>query len=266
MIWFIFFCSFFFSLLLSVSKRSPLAKIWSWFLQACILVDIFGLLLRCWRRRIGIIADIENFLQVGLNQKKEMSQNFYGPKTQRNRTPDQILIHCFARIPFRIISNLFLLGTTIKHHLKKRDKSNPERHFCQQLNHYGGKRIEAYQMYIMCKEKFKKILINLRGCKSSSTKANNVFKEDEIKGSQIKDLEQYWNSVKSKIMIRTDYFKNLGPAAWKRQPLVQIASIIDSFRYLSPVTMKMPLFLKQLWKQNKDWDNKMEEEDLNTWR
>ena len=142
-----------------------------------------------------------------------MSQNFYGPKTQRNRTPDQILIHCFARIPFRIISNLFLLGATIKHHLKKRDKSNPERHFCQQLNHYGGKRIEAYQMYIMCKEKFKKILINLRGCKSSSTKANNVLKEDEIKGSQIKDLEQYWNSVKSKIMIRTDYFKNLGPAA-----------------------------------------------------
>ena len=77
------------------------------------------LLLRCWTRRIGIIADIENFLQVGLNQKKEMSQNFYGSKTQRNRTPDQILIHCFARIPFRIISNPFLLGATIKHHLEK---------------------------------------------------------------------------------------------------------------------------------------------------
>ena len=36
------FGSFFFSLLLSVRKRSRLAKIWSRFLQACILEDICG--------------------------------------------------------------------------------------------------------------------------------------------------------------------------------------------------------------------------------
>ena len=60
--------------------------------------------------------------------------------------------------------------------------------------------------------------------------------------------------------------ENLEPAASKRQVLVQVASIFDPLGYLISVTMKMGVFMKQLWNQNKAYGNTMEEEHWKIWR
>lgn len=67
-------------------------------------------------------------------------------------------------------------------------------------------------------------------------------------------------------MIQTDSFKNLKLVTLKRRVLAQIASISNLLRYLITITIKIRLFLKQLWSQNKDWDDTMKEENLETWR
>ena len=68
------------------------------------------------------------------------------------------------------------------------------------------------------------------------------------------------------MMIQTDSFKNLKLVTLKRRVLAQIASISNLLRYLITITIKIRLFLKQLWSQNKDWDDTMKEENLETWR
>ena len=75
----------------------------------------------------------------------------------------------------------FSLGATIKHLEKKMsrilnniyvDNFITDLEFVEELS----------QLYTICKEKFKKILINLWEWKSSSTEFNKVFKENEMKG------------------------------------------------------------------------------------
>ena len=102
--------------------------------------------------------------------------------------------------------------TTIKHHLEK-DMSRIVKHiYADNLITGVESEDETYQLYIMSKETFKEISMNLREWKSSSTKVKKVFKEDELKESQFKALGLNWNSVKDKMTIRTDSFENMEPA------------------------------------------------------
>ena len=42
--------------------------------------------------------------------------------------------------------------------------------------------------------------------------------------------------------------------------------IIDPLGYPTPTTIKMRLFLYNLWVQGKDWDDKMDSKDIEAWR
>ena len=45
-----------------------------------------------------------------------------------------------------------------------------------------------------------------------------------------------------------------------------IASLFDPLGYLTPTTIKIRLFLRNLWAQGKDWDDKMDSKDIEAWR
>ena len=53
---------------------------------------------------------------------------------------------------------------------------------------------------------------------------------------------------------------------WKDRYWHRLLPCLTCLDTLNKVTMKMHLFLKQPWNQNKDWYDTMEEKDLKTWR
>ena len=92
--------------------------------------DLCGLLLRFRMKRIGINADIEKaLLQIALQAKKRDVTRFLWLKDIKQPvSPKNLVTYRFTRISFGILSNPFLLGTTIKHHLAPKD-NQPDHNF-----------------------------------------------------------------------------------------------------------------------------------------
>ena len=65
-------------------------------------------------------------------------------------------------------------------------------------------------------------------------------------------------------MVDTKKFDNSMTVTTKRQVLTTIASFFDPLGYLTPTTVKMRLFLQNLWIQKKGWDDQLENEDIET--
>ena len=108
--------------------------------------------------------------------------------------------------------------------------------------------------------------MNLHKWKSSSNDVNELFQDDQMKGSTLKVLGLHWNTLSDKMVIPTEKFDKLMIATTKRQILASIASLFDLLGYLSPTTMEMRLFLQKLWNKEKDWDDTMDKEDTGKWR
>ena len=91
---------------------------------------------------------------------------------------------------------------------------------------------------------------------------NELFQDDQMTGLKVKVLALHWNTMVDEMAIPTEEFDRLMIATTKRQILASIASLFDPLGYLSPTTMKMRLFLQKLWNKEKDWDDKMDKEDI----
>ena len=65
-------------------------------------------------------------------------------------------------------------------------------------------------------------------------------------------------------MVDTKKFDNSMTVTTKTQVLTTIASFFDPLGYLTPTTVKMRLFLQNLWIQKKGWDDQLENEDIET--
>ena len=80
---------------------------------------------------------------------------------------------------------------------------------------------------------------------------NELFQDDQMKGSKVKVLGLHWNTMSDKMAIPSEKFDKLMIATTKRHILASIASLFDPLGYLSPTTMKMRLFLQKLWNKEK---------------
>ena len=88
---------------------------------AVILEDLCGLLLRFRIYKVALTADIEKaVLQVGLYPADQDVTRFLWLKDPtKPLSKDNLQIYRFTRVPFGVISSLFLLGATILRHLEQ---------------------------------------------------------------------------------------------------------------------------------------------------
>ena len=156
-----------------------------------ILEDICGLLMIFRTKKVGIVADIEKaFLQIGLQPKeRDVTRLLWLKDINLPVTPTNTITYRFKRVPFGITSSTFLLRATIKHHLGNEngtDECNIHRDiYVDNLVTGVNSKEEASRLYETSKSKFKEISMNLREGKSSSNDVNELFEDDQMKGSNV---------------------------------------------------------------------------------
>jgi len=97
--------------------------------------------------------------------------------------------------------------------------------------------------------------MNLRDWLSNSDAVNNKIKaEDRLNESFVKVLGLRWNTLKDNLYVSMKKFDEFGEATTKRQILAMMASIFDPLGLLTPSTLKMKIFIQELWEKGKDWD------------
>ena len=86
-----------------------------------ILEDLCGLSLRFGIYKVALTADIEKaFLQVGLQPAdRDVTRFLWLKDPTKPLSKDNLQIYRFTRVPFGVISSLFLLGATILRHLEQ---------------------------------------------------------------------------------------------------------------------------------------------------
>ena len=256
------------------SKKSNLSLNECLYRGPVIMEDLCGLLMRFRTKKIGIVADIEKaFLQVSIQPKERDVTRFIWMKDiGRPPTEDNLQIYRFTRVPWGIISSPFLLGATIKHHLEEGQELQSGTHNLMQ-DMYVDNLIsgvnndeEAVHFYRDTKKKFSDMSMNIRCWKSNSKVMNNsIPKEDQLEKTIIKVLGLQWNTETDQLEIPKDKFNNSTQATTKRMILAAIASLYDPLGFLSPATIKMRLFLQEIWAKEMDWDDKLNEEDRRKW-
>ena len=66
-----------------------------------------------------------------------------------------------------------------------------------------------------------------------------------------------WDTIADQLMVDTKKFNDSMTATIKMQVLTTIVSLFDPLEYLTPTTVKMRLFLQNLWIQEKEWDDQL---------
>ena len=90
-----------------------------------------------------------------------------------------------------------------------------------------------------------------------------IPQQDQAVKSNLKVLGVYWNSVDDTMSIPKT--SNAGAASTKREVLQYIGSIFDLLGYFSPTILKPKCFMKKLWADKCEWDEKVSDECLAEW-
>ena len=236
-----------------------------------ILENLCGLLLRFRTKRIGIIADIEKaFLQVGLHQVNRDFTRFIWLKDINGKVTDNnIQIYRFARLSLGVMSSPFLLSATVEHFLDETNitaaKQIKDDIYVDNLITGTSNDEVALQLYKEAKKNFHDASVNLRDWISNSKFANeNTSPDDLMKERVTKVLGLIWNATADGFSISTKKLENIEEAKTKLHVLASLASIFDPLGMKTPVTLKMKLFLQELWQKEKERDERLSSEEITT--
>ena len=222
-----------------------------------LLPDLCGILFRFRTQPIAIFSDIEKaFLQIGIRETDRDVTRFFWFKDSSNLrvTESNLDTYRFCRVPFGVVCSPFLLGGTIKFHLRK--TGTP---VALEINNniyvdnvsLGANSVdEAYKIYLESKEIFRKASMNLREWVSNSFEFLDLLPKNEVvKGESVKVFGIHWNRVEDYLQINGVDFFNLKIPPTKREVLRIIARIFDPLGLVTPVTYYGKLFLQDLWKE-----------------
>ena len=237
-----------------------------------ILEDLRAHLMRFRSHKVILVADIEKaFLQVGLQIKDRDATRFLCLKDiTKPVTTENIVVLTFTRIPFGVISSQFILAATIVHHLMEKGtavskKIEKDIYVDNMITGTNTER-SAMQIYLKGKEIFQEMSMNLREWTSNSITLRRNFKEKEkYHGKDIEVLGIHWDIYDDQISIPMKGCAT-GGIYNKRQILKETAEVFNPLGYFSPALINAKLLLRDLWKNNLDWDEMITPEQIDCWK
>ena len=239
-----------------------------------LLPDLCGILFRFRTQPVAIFSDIEKaFLQVGIRETDRDVTRFLWFKNLSNLkiTESNLDTHRFCRVPFGVVCSPFLLGGTIKFHLRKVGTpllwTSAITYMLIMCLLIGANSVEeAYEIYLESKEIFRKASMNLREWVSNSSEFLDLLPKNEvIKGDFVKVFGIHWNCVEDYLQINGIDLVSLKIPPTKCEVLRTIARIFDPLGLVTPVTYYGKIFLQDLWKEGLSWDQPLPQKFLNRW-
>ena len=118
---------------------------------------------------------------------------------------------------------------------------------------------EVYQLLTSC---MSKAGMPLQDWNSNSPVFNSTFSEDNRKICPTV-LGISWNTQSDTLSIKPAVFPKFKQLT-KRKALSICSQVYDPLGLLSPVTVKSKIFLQELWKDSKGWDDPLNPETIDT--
>uniref|UniRef100_A0A914ZDX7 Integrase catalytic domain-containing protein n=1 Tax=Panagrolaimus superbus TaxID=310955 RepID=A0A914ZDX7_9BILA len=255
------------------SKNSKSLNDWL-YAGPSLIPEIPGLLLRIRLMQVLVSADVEKaFLQLRLHPDDRDYTRFFWLKDvddyfKNGFRLDNIIELRFCTIFFGGKSSPFSLNAAIRKLLLNLDDAN----FATQLksNTYvdnvfiGGSVTEdVIEKTETAIELFKSIKMNLRDVVSSDSKINKHF---NVQPALLSVLGLQWNPVADTITVKMPSNATEKPGVTKREVLAEIASKYDPLGILAPITVRLKLFMQDLWKKNTSWDEKLSPDETSKWK
>ncbi|KAK6735467.1 hypothetical protein RB195_018589 [Necator americanus] len=227
------------------------------------------------RKRIGqiaIISDVEKTsLQVRLQKvDRDATRCLWLRDHNSSPTLDNIQTFRFTRVTFGIKSSPFLLAGTTYYHL---DNHTEEAPLCQKIkkNSYVDNLIlttdtleDAVNIYDKSKQLFQEIYMDLRELTSNNTRLMEVIKESDKSTQQCpKVLGIVWDE--SRDMIQLSCHPPIHSDVTKRRVMGTIAAIYDPLGWLVSLLHQAKVFLRDLWRQQYDWDTPLPADKQQEW-
>ena len=237
-----------------------------------ILPDLCGLLLRFRLSPIAVVGDIEKaFLSIGLQATDRDVTRFLWLKDPTvTNVENNVQIYRFCRVPFGVISSPFLLAATISYHLQQSDNQFAEvlkRDIYVDNVITGVNTVEeAKALYSGAKSLFRTASMNLWEWASNSQQFMEFIPPaDKAANSEQKILGIKWNLSNDTLSVPGSSADKIENISTKREVLQMTASIFDPLGFFAPIVLKAKLFLKKLWNERLDWDDKLSDEYLKEW-
>ena len=182
----------------------------------------------------------------------------------------------FTKVPFVIISSLFLLEATILYYLKKKETEvakkierdiymdnviTGENSTNKTVKNSTNKTVTFYHQ---AKLIFQNASMNLRAWISNLKSFCQIYLK-LIESKNVKILGMYQNTCSDLLAIAGLSTIQMKVTIAKRDVLSMIAAIFEPAGYLCPVIIKAKLFTQQLWGKNMSWVDPLRTSLRNKW-
>ena len=213
--------------------------------------------------KFAVIADISKaFLRIGLQAQDRDYVRFLWsddptsfPKTYR-----------FKSVLFGSTSSPFLLQATLQRHFETcqtpMEQKLSKSFYVDNFQHSVDSEVELSEVHQLLTSCMSKAGMPLQDWNSNSPVFNSTFSEDNRKICPTV-LGITWNTQSDTLSIKpvvVPQFKQLT----KRKALSICSQVYDPLGLLSPVTVKSKVFLQELWKDSKGWDDPLDPETIDT--
>ena len=238
-----------------------------------ILPDLCGLLMRFRLPPVAIVADVEKaFLQIGIRpQDRDVTRFLWLRDAKRpDVVDDNLATYRFCRVPFGLICSPFLLGETIKYHLRH-DGSSLARTLVDNIyvdNIFIGAAsvTEAYHIYEQATCIFKKASMKLRQWSSNSHQLLQLLPAaDSTSSGTVSVLGIPWNTSTDQVSIPGSPSLQPSDVLTKRHVLSQVTTIYDPLGLINPVTFSGKVFLQEICQSHVSWDEPLPARECGEW-
>jgi hypothetical protein len=236
-----------------------------------ILQPLLGILLRARLPKFLMTSDLEKaFHKVHLQERFRNVTRFLWLKNPENGTTStNFLIYRFARLPFGVSCSPFLLALTIMVYLEQKpDEMNQrilENLYVDNLMLASNDETDMQKNYKKLKEVFNGMQMNIREFASNSESSMKDIPEiDRAKNSINKLLGLLWDTDTDELTVK------VAPPPLERPTKREISSFIgatyDPVGLISPILIRVRGFQQSLWESGLDWDERIPEETVETWK
>ncbi|XP_070576393.1 uncharacterized protein [Ptychodera flava] len=237
-----------------------------------LLNDLTQILLRFRVNRIAFSSDIEKaFLHVRLDESDRQFTKFLWLSEPMN-PESPFKTYCFKVILFGAVSSPFILNAVVKTHLESRERTPTSTDLENNIyvdNILSGtdSNEDAVEYYEESNHLFESCGFNLRSW-SSNCEDIRVLAERDHKlepDTAVNALGLRWLTETDELTYAKNDLKPVDSLTTKREVVRTTASLYDPLGYLSPVHVKAKVFIQQLWKKGRAWDEPLGNEMCKQW-